>query len=563
MKITALVTFLLLLSIVSLGNAVYAQSPSGSNAPAASTAVTTSTATVCVPTSFPFIVTGTEWGTSGASFSPGPGSQNVPLTVTLLYTGGCALTAASFKLSLSQPLAGTNGAQNLANYEVNLASDSVVSETYYVDVMSSASLKTYTFPLNIGYNTSSFAGLFHQTLNVNIALKGTVDLSFTSNVSYLYAGTVDKVNVSITNSGSGNASLISPVATSSGQTSILDRLSRITELSPDSTATQTLSIFVPSSLLGSAVSVTLSASYDDAYSVSSTATQMLGFYVTNTVANTYLLSATQVNNSVVDGVLSTVGFKVTNAGTGTINSPTFQLSAPSPLVVMSTSPSSESSLAPGQTETYTAVVSAGPSSTPGVYGGTLSIGYTDQSGSQHTQSFPAGFVLTGTVQLIVQDELISQTSTSLSVSGSLLNEGGISAYYAQVTGSVRSFVDSNATAYFVGEIDPNSPVSFAITIPLSAPSRAQTGTVLLNVQYKDTFGNIHTFATSNTTSLESAEQFLASEASTTTTTSSSGDLAYIVYLIVIAAIVIVGVAGAVLVRRRRAAMKPAKEQKVI
>jgi hypothetical protein len=285
--------------------------------------------------------------------------------------------------------------------------------------------------------------------------------------------------------------------------------------------------------------------------------------VTNTVVNTYLLSATQVTNSVVDGVLSTVGFKVTNAGTGTINSPTFQLSAPSPLVVMSASPSPESSLVPGQTETFTAVVSAGTSSTPGVYGGTLSVSYADQSGSQHTQSFPAGFVLTGTVQLVAQDELVSQTSTGLSVSGSFLNEGGVSAYYAQVTGSVRGFPGSNATAYFVGEIDPNSPVSFAITIPLSAPSRAQTGTVLLNVQYKDTFGNIRTFSTSNTTSLESAEQFLASEASTTTTTSSGGNLAYIVGLIVIAAIVIVGVAGAVMVRRRRAAMKPAKEQKVI
>jgi hypothetical protein len=159
--------------------------------------------------------------------------------------------------------------------------------------------------------------------------------------------------------------------------------------------------------------------------------------------------------------------------------------------------------------------------------------------------------------------VISQTSTSLSVSGSLLNEGGVSAYYAQVTGSVRGFLGSNATAYYVGEIDPNSPVSFTITIPLSAPGRAQTGTVLLDVEYQDTFGNSHTFATSSTTPLESADEFLASQATTTTPTSSGGNLVYIVSLVVIAAITVVGVAGAVIVRRRRAAMKPAKEQKVI
>jgi len=632
-----------------------------------------------------FEITGTAWGTSTAPLSPGPGSQDAPLIVTLLYQGACSLTVASFELGLSNPIVGTNGDNEPTTYEVNLASDTAVSETYYVNVVSTASLNTYTFPLYVVYSNSYYTSI-SQTLEVSVPLKGTVALSFAANVPYLVAGAVNEVTVSVSNTGSGNASLITPQATPSGQLSILNQLSQIAELPPGTTVNQTLRIFVPSSLLGSAASVTLSASYDDAYSVSRAATQMLGFYVISTAttsfqvtgaswgssdstpqpgdsdvplvltlqylgtstvtslqvtlslpagftnqdggsastsyseaisfdqsvqltfylnlassepagsytfpllltwstasasgltqsltasppavgqsptAAAYLLSVTQLNNSVIDGVLSTVNFDVTNAGTRTISSPTFQLSASSPLVVMGNSPSQKSSLGPGQTETFTAVVSASPSATPGVYGGTLSVGFTDQSGSQHTQSFPAGFVLTGTVQLVVQDELISQTSTSLSVSGSLLNEGGVSAYYAQVTGSVRGFPGSNATAYFVGEIDPNSPVSFTITIPLSAPSRAQTGTVLLNVEYQDTFGKSHTFATSSTTNLESTDEFLASQATTTTSTSSGGNLAYIVSLLVVAAIVVVGVAGAVMVRRRRAAMKPAKEQKVI
>ena len=676
MKITALFAVLLLLLIVPLGSTVNAQ-------PTDTT--TTTTSTPCYPGTSPFTITGAAWGTSGAPVSAGPGSEDVPLTVTLLYEGGCSLTAASFELSLSYPFVGADGASNLVVYEVNLASDATISETYYVSVSSSAGLATYSVPLLIGFSTSAYTGL-SQTLEVSVLLKGTVDLAFTSNVPYLYAGTVNEVTISVSNKGSGNASLIAPQATASGQMSILNQLSQIAELSPGSTVNQTLRVFIPSSLLGSAASITLSASYYDAYSVSRTATQTLGFYVTSAATTSfqvtgaswgasdptpqpgdsnvplvltlqylgtstvtslqgtlslpagftsqdggptstsyseaispdqsvqltfylnsassesagsytfpllltwstasasgltqsltalppavgqppataaYLLSVTQVNNSVIDGVLSTISFDVTNAGTRTINSPTFQLSASSPLVVISNSPSPKSSLGPGQTETFTAVVSASPSATPGVYGGTLSVGFTDQGGSQHTQSFAAGFVLTGVVQLVVQDELISQTSTSLSVSGSLLNEGGVSAYYAQVTGSVRGFPGSNATAYFVGEIDPNSPVSFTITIPISAPSRAQTGTVLLNVEYQDTFGNDHTFATSSTTSLESADQYLASQVTTTTPTSSGGNLAYIVGLAVIAAIVAVGVAGAVMVRRRRAAMRPAKEQKVI
>lgn len=667
-----------MLLIVPLGSAVNAAGSAASSAAASNT-------TSCYPGGNVFEITGTAWGTSTAPLSPGPGSQNVPLTVTLLYRGACGLTAASFELYLSQPLVGANGGNEPTTYEANLASGAVISETYYVNIKSTASLKTYTIPLYAVYSNSNYTGL-SQTLEVSVLLKGTVGLAFTSNVPYLYAGSVNEVTVSVSNTGSGNASLITPQATASGQMSILNQLSQIAELPPGSTVNQTLRAFVPSSLLGSAASVTLSASYDDAYSVSRTTTQTLGFYVTSATttsfqvtgaswgssdptpqpgdsnvplvltlqylgtstvtslqgtlslpagftnqdggststsyseaigsdqsvqltfylnlassepagsytfpllltwstasasgltqnltasppavgqpptAAAYLLSVTQVNNSVVDGVLSTVSFDVTNAGTRTVSSPTFQLSASSPLVVVSNSPSPKSSLGSGQTETFTAVVSASPSATPGVYGGTLSVGFTDPSGSQHTQSFAAGFVLTGVVQLVVQDELISQTSTSLSVSGSLLNEGGVSAYYAQVTGSVRGFQGSNATAYFVGEIDPNSPVSFTITIPLSAPSRAETGALLLNVEYQDTFGNSHTFATSSTTNLESADQFIASQVTTTTPTSSGVNLAYIVGLVVIAAIVVVGVAGTVMVRRRRAAMKPAKEQKII
>ncbi len=676
MKITALFAILLLLSIVPLGIMV--------NTAGSAASATTSNSTSCDPGLNVFKITGTAWGTSSAPLSPGPGSQNVPLTVTLLYQGACGLTAASFELVLSNPLVGANGGNEPTTYEVNLASGAVISETYYVDVMSTASLKTYTLPLYILYDNSNYS--LSQTLKVSALLKGTVGLAFAANVPYLIAGTVNEVNVSVSNTGSGNASLVSLQATASGEMSILSQLPEIAELSPGSTVNQTLRVYVPSSLLASAVSITLSASYDDAYSVSRTATQTLGFYVTSAAASlfqvtgaswgssdptpqpgdsdvplvltlqylgtstvtslqgtlslpagftnqdggsasasyseaissdqsiqltfylnlassepagsytfpllltwstasasgltqslaasppavgqppttaVYVLSVSQVNNSVVDGVLSAVSFDVTNAGTRAISSLTFQLSASSPLVVMSNSPSPKSSLEPGQTETLTAVVSASSSATPGFYEGTLSIGFADPSGTQHTQSFSAGFVLTGVVTFAIQDEVISQTSTSLSVSGSVLDEGGVSAYYVQVTGSVRGFASSNATAYYVGEVDPNSPVSFTITIPLSAPSRAQTGTVLLDIEYLDAFGSNHTFATSSTTSLESANQFLASEASTTTTTSSGGNLVYVVGLVVIAAIVSVGVAGAVMVRRRRAVMKPAKEQKII
>jgi hypothetical protein len=676
MRVAVLVAIVLLFSYVPLGNTVSAED-----------AVTTTT-TTCYPGASPFTMTGTAWGTSGEPVSPGPGSENVPLTVTLLYDGACSLTTIDYELVLSSPFTGANGASNLTLYGVNIAPYSIISETYYVNVSSAAVLATYNLTLSVDFSTSNWFGLI-QTLGVVVPLKGTADIAFASNVANLVAGTVNKVTLSVSNIGSGTASLITPQLTSSGQVTLLSQLTQITELSPSSSATQTLSLFVPSSFLGSAVTISLSASYYDAYSVFRTATQTLGFYVTSATAvpfevtgaswgssdptpqpgdrdvplvltllysgvdtvaslkgtlslptgftnqsggsnstssyggtissdqlvqmtfylnlassepagsytfpllltwstaqasgiaqsltasppsvgqppntSAYALSVAQENDSITDGVLSTVGFEVTNTGTRTVTSPAFQLEVSSPLVLMSTSAPPKSSLAPGQSETFIAVVSASPSSTPGIYGATLSVSFTDQSGSQHTESFPAGFVLNGVVQLIVQDEVVSQTSTSLSVSGSLLNEGGVSAYYAQVTGSVKGFLGSNATAYYVGEIDPDSPLSFTITLPLPAPNSPRTATLLLNVEYLDSFGENHTITIPSATSLESAGQFFASQTSTATQTNSSGNWAFVVGLVVIGAIAVVGVVGAIMVSRRRAAMRPAKvkEQKII
>ncbi len=800
MKPTAFLVSFLVLSIALLGSAIYT-SPSASAAAA-------STTTICMPTASPFITTDVSWGTGPSQPGPGPGSLDAPLTLALIYTGPCAATAVSFKLNLSAPFYGTAGTPNLTDYAVNVATDSALSETYYVDVSSNASLGIYTFPLYIGYNTSTYTGLFSQTLKVGVSLNGIPSLNFSPSSHYLYAGQINRLTVATSNNGTGNAVSIDPVVSSPTQLSNLNSLSPISLLVPGAINVQTLQIFVPSSMAGSATSLTIAAAYYDSYSVSSSTSQTVGFYVTSaepatpfqvmgvtwgsadsspqpgdqnvplvatfqytgsasvndlsavivlpigylgagggrtatafsptvapggTVQITFYLdiernatlgtvfapieidsvtstgsslnqttevlipkisnelspfalqtaewgasnpspqpgdsnvalvvtlqyegatvltevqatatlpsgvtsqsggssaaaylgavalyqsvqltfylnladsvspgsysfalslnyssafasgrgqiitvappalgqrpsgagasvSVAQLNDSVSDGASSSLSFRLTNSGTETIYSPALSVTASSPLIVLGSSPSPDSSLAPGQSETLTAVLSASPTATPGIYSGSVSVTFLDPAGSQHSQAFPAGFVLAGTVKFVVQDESVTQSSSGLTVSGSLLNEGGTPAYYAQVTGSVEGFAHSNATAYYVGEIDPNTPQSFTLTVPLAAPASARSATVLLGVNYQDSFGNNKSIGMSSNTELQSAQQLAGGTVSTATAASSGGNLVSIVFLVVVAAIVVVGVAGAVMVRRRRAVQSPRKEKKVI
>lgn len=793
-RLLSLVVAALIMSAIFLGTSAYA-----AGAPVA----TTSTTSVCTPTANPFVVTGATWGLSGSPMSVNPGDEDVPMTVSFLYSGPCTATAASFDLSLSQPFTTTGGGNESDAYEAGLAPYSTFSETYYLNVNASATPGTYNIPMEIGFNTSSYAGVFFQSTQVVIALKGSVSLTFSSSLTSLTPGTMNNVTLSITNDGSGTATSIAPTVSSASQVSILNQLTAIAHLPAQSTTTEILRIFVPSALAGSAVSLTLSASYYDAYSISRSVTQSLGFSVstasspatlvfstsdsslvagelnnvTITLSNdgtglassvslvvtapsqvallnqmssvptldpgskvaqvlevfvpsslagsavtftftasfqdslgvsrsttqtlgyvvqssepaepfvvqgvewgtsnlspqpgdknvplvvnvqylgtsmataleatltlpsgftdqnshstavTYIASASpdqalqiefyldlssslssgnysfplnlawatstssgltevvtitppavgqeagsggvtlsliQSNSTVVAGTTSRTTYVLKNVGTESIYSPAVSLAVSSPLVVMGNPTAGiQSVLNPGQSVDFDELVSSSPSSTLGVYSGTITVTYASLSGTQLTQSFPVGFELTGTVELVLQDVSVAQASSSVTVSGSILNEGTASAYYASVSGTINHSAAGNESADYIGEVDPNTPTPFSVTIPYPAPSSSQPrAQVEISVAYQNIFGTGATAESSTTASLESATQLFLGTAtvSSGSGSSASGSLVTIVSFSLIAVLVIAAVVGVIVVRRTRSATKPRKEERVI
>ena len=793
-RLLSFVVASLIMSAIFLGTSVYAAGPSAS---------ASSTTSLCQPTANPFVVTGSGWGLSGSPVSVSPGDDDVPMTVTLLYSGPCTATSASFELSLPQSFTTTSGANQSVTYEVDLAPYSAISETYYLDVSAGAAPGTYDIPLEIGFNTSSFTGLFFQSTQATIVLRGSVTVSFGSSVTSLYPGTTNNLTLSITNLGSGTATSVTPTVTSGSQVAILNQLSRIANLPANSTDTESLQVYVPSSLAGSAVSLLLSATYYDAYSTSRSVSQSLGFSISTTpypsplvlststtsltagevnnvtfalfnqgggntsgisvevsvpsqvvvlnqpsslqvlepgsrsahvvevfvpsalsgsalsitftvsyedslgvgrsstqtlgflvqstepaepfvvqevawgtsnispqpgdknvpllvdvqylgtetataleatltlpdgftdqdshstavayvssvnpdqvaqiefyldlgsflVAGNYsfpvsltwatsasahqteafavspsavgeqagsggvTLSLSQSNDSVVAGTTSSTSFVLENAGTESIFSPVVSLTVSSPLVVMSNPMTAvQSVLRPGQSADFSEQVASSPSASLGVYGGTLTVTYTDLSGTQHSQTFSVGFVLTGTVEMVLQDVTVSQASSSVTVSGSILNEGTASAYYASVSGTINHSATGNESADYIGEVDPNTPTPFSVTIPYPAPTNSQQAAqVTINVAYKNVFGKGATAESSTTASLESATQLFLSSATVSSGSGGSGGgrLVTIVSFALIAVLVIAAVVGIIVVRRTRSGTKPKKEERVI
>lgn len=535
----------------------------GSSSYAAGGATTTSTA--CIPSSYPFVVTAATWGTQADPTSAGPGDTAVPLSVTLLYTGGCQLTGASFELGLSGPFTTTEGANSTTTYEVSIAGDSVLTETYHLDVAGEAQLGIYTFPLYIGYNTTDYAGIFFQSVNFTLPMNGTPELSFTGGTTALSPGVVNDLTLTIANRGSGTASDVTTTVSAPSQVGVLSQASDIQSLAPGTSANETVELFVPQTLSGSAVSLSVTSSYYDPASFLESATQTLGFRVLDSSAYSMSVSLAQVNGTSKVGSQSRLTFVLTNTGVSSVYSPVLSVAASSPVIVTGEVPAdSISVLQPGQSVDYQVTVGSSPSSTAGIYGGTATVTYVDSGGAQHSQTFPVGFVLEGSVQFVFQDVTVSQSSTSVTVSGSLLNEGNANAYYAEVAGSIGGASSGNEPSY-VGEIDTNTPTPFTVTISLPAPARAEQGVAAaLTVVYRDSFGTAFNYTSSVQTNLESAGQLALTNATTSVGSGSQGgNLVTIVSYSVIVLVVVVAAGAAVFVRRRRGSTRPPKEDKVI
>ena len=641
----------------------------------------------CIPSADPFSFVGASWG-APSPVSAGPGELDVSLTVSIIYTGGCALTSASFQASFSFPFSVTGGGSTATTYEVNLGTSASLSETYYVNIASDAALGTYSVPILIGYNESDIAGVYSQSVTAVVSLEGAVSIAFSTPSSVLYSGVVNNVTITTTNFGSGAATSVSVSAAAAGQVSILDQLPPLQALGAGENSTSVLRIFVPSSLSGSAVSLTLTAKYYDPLSLSGSASQTLGFYVVPfepaspfvlegaqwgtsdlspqpgdadvplTVSLQYLgtseaialdsqltlpsgftdvqgattssqytasvqpdqvvqltfdvdigkgvqpgsynfslflswesgqvskftealtaappevgvevptggtsISLRQVNSTVVSGASGVLAFSVANSGSSSVYSVSISLQPSSPIVVQSGSPSAQVAvLRPGASTLFYVTVGSSPDSSVGAYGGTATVTYSDLDGVQHTVTYTVEFTLTGSVRLVVQDETVSQTSSGLTVSGSLLNEGEASAYYLVVSGSVSGGT-GNSTADYVGEVDPNSPTPFTITIPFTAPRTPTKANVTVVESYQDSFGNHLKSSSASPQSLESSSELEGSTSQTTTTSSGPNrSVVTIAFLAIVVIIAIAGVTGGVVVRRRRAAEKPQEPGKVI
>jgi len=427
------------------------------------------------------------------------------------------------------------------------------SATYSLDLYVPSADAGALVPLTISstyLNSYGIAGSSSQTIDLYGSKTTAPPLEFTAEQQSLLPGEVDNITVTLTNHGSSTVTQVLITATLPSQSGVvLTEFSPLSSLAGGADSSWTVEVFVPASAAGTALQLSLSTSYDDSAGNSQTSTQNIGFFVSAaTTSNS--VTVTPLTGELKVGAQQRVSFLVTNVGSTPVYSPGFSLTASAPLVVTGNSTYSMpgTSIGPGKSVVYQATFASATTASPGYYTDTVSVTFENALGISVTNTFTSGVTLGGNIQIVIQDASASQSGSSLDVSGTLLNQGFTSAYYATVTGSLGAS-KTEVGQYYVGELDPNTPLAFSVTIPITSPTQSGLEQVNLTVSYRDSIGLESAYSAPVPASITPTS---VTTATATASTSGVSALNLFEYGIV-GILVVVIVVGALLVRRNRRA----------
>ncbi len=472
--------------------------------------------------------------------------NTIPIMVSNIGSGNAS------KISLVLSAAGVSVlTPTLTAQTLEAGQNASLSAQVYVPGSQSGSavtlLATATYYDPYGYQQSS-----SQTIGFYATAPSTTPLYFQADIVALVPGTSNSVPITLTNQGNVPIQQIHTTISSSSQVSVLTQFPFVAELGPNASTRASVEIFVPASSANSPLTLTISYSYDDGQTGAGSYTQVMGLYTSSSNASlaSVSVSVTPVKSTAKVGVQSVVSFDVENVGPVTLGSPVISLGVSSPLVVIQNSSYAVpgGALESGETVAFNALVGSSTSASPGYYPASVTITYVDQSGTVQSATFTSAVVLSGTVDLVLQSPQVTQSNSTIAVSGEILNEGFSSAYYATATGSIVG-TKTTSQADYVGEIDPNTPVPFSFTLTYSPQRSSRAENISVAVSFRDSLGIQGVYSSSFQTTLSATS---TQGTSTSSSSSSSGvDLLTYLEVVVIVVLVAIGVAGFVYIRRSR------------
>jgi hypothetical protein len=245
-----------------------------------------------------FSIISSTWGTASSPIEAEPGDRNIPLTLTAQYTGSLALGRMTVTLHSPSGFTDSNGASHPIAYTSTIQPNTIFQLSFNLNIASSVRLGTHTFTVQFTW-TRVDSSTDEEWVDTTIHLNGKVNLVFQHDEISLNPGQANAISLRLRNSGSGDATKISATISSPPQVSILSEMPSVFSLGSGQIRDIDVTIFVPATSAGLALTFSASSTYKDAYSNLRSITQSFGLSV-----NSRSLTSIQFSISIEPGTLT-------------------------------------------------------------------------------------------------------------------------------------------------------------------------------------------------------------------------------------------------------------------
>ncbi len=449
-------------------------------------------ANACTVSDPAFQVLGVTWGNSTLHFEAGPGSNYAPLTVTMGYYGGtCNLYNVKGFIQLSPPFTSFNGSSYVTYYIPEVAANSTFSLTFRLDISNSTSAGqnlTFSYPLYVYWNqTSSFRN--SQEYNIDVPLKGSVELQFNTFNRSIDGEGFDNISVMIVNKGTGIAHNISMELGQVQGVSIASQPTTVKELLPGAAANVSFSAYISQIGGGTVLQIPSNVTYYDAYGYEQRSSQELGFYTG--YGSGYPVTISLNPGSIYAEVPETVNIVVQNNGDAKINNVYAEIVGSSSVSVLSPNEwASMGTVAPHSSANLQASIFS--TSTTGVSPLQLMLEYSI-GGKVQSLNKTYNLLTPGLIELEqVSSSVIPARPTAggiFSVTATLDNVGPSTAYSVKATPELSDGIRNlGANSTFIGNVQADTPTSF--TLSFLAPSKEGAYSIPVVLSYLNNLDNI-------------------------------------------------------------------------
>lgn len=413
-----------------------------------------------------FIVAQVVWGTPSNPVSVGPNVGNQILTVVLQYLGFGQVTGIRSYIELPAGFTNTTGGNQTWAYAQSASPGSLVTLQYTINI-GNVSLGTYYANLYVMYSSTT------ESYQIRFDVKGIVEFEANSSFFELVPGVINNVSLTLINKGTGNASSVSVTVLSPQQVGLIgNQVFKLGNIPSGKSVSFNVSLYVPASLSGSSIPLTLQTSYIDPYGYSKISTQTVYFLVLLPQPTSLVLSLYPYQ--ITSGTENTLIFNITNTGSTAVKYLTITFASSQLTFTNFDGKWYVGTLDSGMTKSINVTVYTSASS-GGVAQITGSLSYVDASGISRTETRTLGVMLlqqtlTTFVISTAPQQLISNKENVLMIN--LTNTGSTMMYGVTLTFTPPSQMvfEGFDGKWYVGDVKPKETKTLIIKTYVTSPS---------------------------------------------------------------------------------------------